>query len=84
MLFNCNNAMALLPKTATPPTALLPDSHTAQVSKALAGNCCCRCMPQFKTRSALLRHLEGKLTDCEVAVADGGMDVPRSALVELA
>lgn len=41
-------------------------------------------MQQFKTRSALLRHLEGKLTDCDVAVAEGGMNLPRSALVELA
>jgi hypothetical protein len=41
-------------------------------------------MQQFKTRSALLRHLEGKLTDCDVAVAEGGMNLPRSALVVLA
>jgi hypothetical protein len=30
-------------------------------------------MHQFKTCSALLRHLEGKLTDCEVAAAEGGI-----------
>jgi hypothetical protein len=63
---------------------MLPDSHKAQAVKALSANCCSRCMQQFKTRSALLRHLESKLTDCHVAAAEGGMNLPRSALVELA
>jgi hypothetical protein len=76
--------MALLPKAVALPTTMLPDSHRTQAVKALSANCCSRCLKQFKTRSALLRHLEGKLTTCGVAIAEGGIDVPRSALIDLA
>lgn len=41
----------------------------------------------FATGAGLLgrdQHLEGKLTDCVVAVAIGGVDIPRSTLLDLA
>jgi hypothetical protein len=72
--------MALLPKASlATPKEPLQDDYTARCTQVLPGRCCCRCMRRFTTRSALLRHLESKLTDCQVAIADGGVDVPRSA-----
>jgi hypothetical protein len=44
----------------------------------------CRCMRQFKTRSTLLRHWECKLEACQVDVAEGGIDVARNALIDMA
>jgi hypothetical protein len=79
--------MALLPQPASARAAhleLLQDSTKAQLSRVLSSNCCCRCMREFKARSALLRHLEAKLKDCPVAADAGGVDVPRSVLLDLA
>jgi hypothetical protein len=79
--------MALLPQPAgaeAAPLELLQGSTKAQLSRVLSSNCCCRCMREFKCRSALLRHLEAKLIDCPVAPDAGGVDVPRSALLDLA
>ncbi len=87
MLLNGRHDMpplALLPKCAAAPTALLQDSTKAHLSAMLSGNCYCRCMHKFKTRSALVRHLEYKLTDCPVAADAGGLDVPRSVLLDIA
>jgi hypothetical protein len=79
--------MALLPQPAgagAAPLELLQGRTKAQLSRVLSSNCCCRCMREFKCRSALLRHLEAKLKDCPVVADAGGMDVPRSALLVLA
>jgi hypothetical protein len=77
-------ALLLQPAGGAAPLELLQGSTKAQLSRVLSSNYCCRCMRQFKTRSALLRHLESKLKDCPVAADAGGMDVPRSALLNLA
>ncbi len=76
--------MALLPKALALPMATLTDSSKTQVMKALSARCCPRCRQQFKTRSALLRHIEGKQVSCDVAAAEGGIDLSRITLVELA
>jgi hypothetical protein len=41
-------------------------------------------MRQFKTRSALMRHWECKLAACRVAVTEGGIDVTRNVLIDMA
>jgi hypothetical protein len=84
MLVNGRHDMASLPETVAAPATPLQGNNMAQISQALSSICCSRCLRKFKTRSALLRHLQSKLTECPVAVDAGGVDVPRSVLLDMA
>jgi hypothetical protein len=65
-----------------PVTSLQP-GEVQRLKQLLANHCCARCMQTMKARSALLRHLEAKSSDCVVAADLGGVPVLRSTLVQM-